>query len=353
MRVLAINAPGVLARDLQKRVNRTEGMKLLIADTANPLPEESGAVRFVKFSSRRKVDLEAIAKLRKTIRDFRPEIVHSFLPRSLSQTVLATIGLRNPPKIVSFYGITRVPSWREPADWISYLSPKVAMHACESHAVKDAMVQGGIRENRCQVIYNCVEGEIDSLTREELRAKFDIPSKSFVLGTVATIRPVKGIDVLLRALIECCDIENWVAIIAGPVLDPRVKELASDPRLLGRLRMPGYIEPASALMKGMDLFIMPSRKEGLCRALLEAMGQGVCPVVSNAGGMKEIVRDGVDGVVIPSEDVTALASAIRQLHSDPARISRFGASALERVQSMCAPHVVGDRLMDMYQRLSA
>ncbi len=353
MRILAINAPGALARDLQERANATEGMKLLVADASNPLPNETRDVHFLKYSSRRKVDLAAISRLRKTIRDFQPEIVHSFLPRSLSQTVLATIGMRKPPKIVSFYGITRVPSWREPADWISYLSPRIAMHACESNAVKNALVQGGIHESKCQVVYNCVEPESNVLMRDELRAKFEIPRNTFVLGTVATIRPVKGIDVLMRALIQCADIENWIAIIAGPVQDPVVSELANDPRIRGRLRMLGYTNNASSLMRGMDLFVMPSRKEGLCRALLEAMGQGVCPIVSNAGGMKEIVRSGVDGVVFPSEDVAALAGAIRQLQSDPDRISTYGKSSMERVQSMCAPKVVGARVMDMYKKLSA
>ncbi len=353
MRVLTINAPVALASNLQRRANTTEGMKLMIADGSVPLGDDFGNVRFLKYSSRWKVDFAAIARLRKSIRDFQPDIVHSFLPRSLSQTVLATIGMRKPPKIISFYGITRVPSWREPADWISYLSPKVSMHACESNAVKNALMQGGIRASKCEVIYNCVETETSLMPRKDLLAKFQIAPDAFVIGTVATIRPVKGIDVMLRALIQVTDIQNWIAIIAGPIKDPAVVELVKDPRLHGRLRMLGYVDNASTLMRGMDLFVMPSRKEGLCRALLEAMGQSVCPIVSNAGGMKEVVRDGVDGVVFPSEDNNALALAIRRLHSAPDQISRLGKSAMDRVEAMCAPSVVGDRVMEMYQRLAA
>ncbi len=353
MRVLTINAPRALACNLQGRANATEKMKLMIADASVPLGKDDGNVRFVKYSSRRKMDFAAIACLRKSIRDFQPDIVHSFLPRSLSQTVLATIGMRKPPKIVSFYGITRVPSWRDPADWISYLSPKVAMHACESIAVKNALIEGGIRESKCEVIYNCVETQSNPWSRAELLAKFQFAPDAFIVGTVATIRPVKGIDVMLRALIQLSDIPNWVAILAGPVNDPAVAQLLSDPRLEGRLRMLGYIDNASSLMQGMDLFVMPSRKEGLCRALLEAMGQSVCPIVSNAGGMKEVVRDGVDGVVVPRGDEGALAIAIRRLYSAPDQISRLGKSAKERVQSMCAPSVVGERVIEMYKRLAA
>ena len=353
MRVLVVNAPKALARDLHQRDNAVERMNLLLADASNPLPAEDGCDSFVTISSRRKVDLAAIGALRKTIREFQPDIVHSFLPRSLSQTVLATIGLRKKPKIVSFYGITRVPSWREPADWITYLSPRVSMHACESYAVKSALVQGGVPEAKCEVIYNCVEKSAHVLSRQELLAKYQIPEGAFVVGTVATVRPVKGIDVLLRALIECSDIGNLFAIIAGPIHDSKAATLSHHPRLQGRIRMLGYTHNASSLMQGMDLFAMPSRKEGLCRALLEAMGQGVCPIVSDAGGMKEVVRNGIDGIVFPTEDSVALASAIRRLHATPTQITRFGCSANERVQSMCSPRVVGDRVINMYRRLVA
>lgn len=353
MRILAINAPASLARDLQQRANTTDGMELLIADASNPLASGLGHDQFVAFSSRRKVDLRAISTLRQTIRNFQPDIVHSFLPRALSQTVLATIGMKKRPTIVSFYGITRVPSWREPADWITFLSPRVSVHACESIAVKDALIQGGVNESKCEVIYNCVEKVALSLSREELRAKFGISANAFVVGTVATIRHVKGIDILLRALIECFDIPNLVAIIAGPMDDPAAAALANNPRLQGRLRMLGYTNNAATLMKGMDLFVMPSRKEGLCRALLEAMGQGVCPIVSNAGGMKEVVRNGLDGIVFQSEDSVALAAAIRRLHAAPLQISALGESALKRVQSMCSPQVVGERVFKMYRRLAA
>ena len=353
MRVLVVNAPGALVSDLQKRAHATRGMQLMIADVTNPLEAGSGSEQFVSFSSCRKVDFAAIAILRRTIRNFQPDIVHSFLPRALSQTVLATIGMFRPPKIVSFYGITRVPSWREPADWITYLSPKVSMHACESNAVKAALVQGGVKDSKCEVIYNCV-GKIEpTLTRQELLARHQIPDNAFVVGTVATIRPIKGIDILMRALIECSHIANLVALIAGPVQDSAVATLANDPRLRGRIRMLGYTASASALMKGMDLFVMPSRKEGLCRALLEAMGQSVCPIVSDAGGMKEVVRNGIDGIVFPSGDSIALASAIQRLYAAPEQIEVYGESAHERVESMCSPEIVGERVVKMYQRLAA
>jgi glycosyltransferase involved in cell wall biosynthesis len=323
----------------------------LIAGPHNPLEPGIGSSQFLPFASRRKIDFKAIQLLRREIQQFQPDIVHAFLPRSLAQVVLATIGLRKPPKIVSFYGITRVPSWRDPSNWITYLSPKVTMHACESKAVKQALTLGGVADHKCSVIYNCVDKTPTVDNRDAIRQAHQIPTDAFVVGTVATIRPIKGIDILIEALIKCHEIPNLYALIAGPVDDPKVAKLAQDPRIANRVKMLGYTPNANQLMPAMDLFVMPSRKEGLCRALLEAMGQSVCPVVSDAGGMKEIVRSGMDGVVFPSEDVDSLAAAIARLQSTPDLVNQYAQSAFARVNEMCAPAVVGDRILAMYQRL--
>jgi len=122
-------------------------------------------------------------------------------------------------------------------------------------------------------------------------------------------------------------------------------------RLQARLKMPGHIHDAQRLMRVFDLFVMPSRREGLCRALLEAMDQAICPIVSDAGGMKEMVRHGKDGIVFPTENVAALRDAITQLHGDRETLAKFGSSAQTRVREICSPHQFAGRLEAMYKRL--
>ena len=349
MRLLIIHGPDELARELQRKTELTSGFKLLVAGRSNPLRENVGNAIFQYLPCRCKFDLASIRQLRSTILRFSPDVVHAFEPRSLAQTVLATMGMRRKPKIVSFYGITRPPSWRDPSNWFTYLSPYVALHACESNAVKTALQEAGVRENRCHVIYNCVSVPDPTLSREEIRRKLNVPFDAFVVGTVATIRPVKGIDILLRAMMDCAGIPNLYAVMVGNLEDPEVERLRTDERIRDRVRWLGYVPNGSSLMPAMDLFVMPSRKEGLCRALLEAMGQCVCPVVSDAGGMKEIVRDKIDGVVFPSEDHQALASAIQDLRDSPELVVTYGKSAYDRVNTMCSPVVVRERVMRLYE----
>jgi glycosyltransferase involved in cell wall biosynthesis len=171
------------------------------------------------------------------------------------------------------------------------------------------------------------------------------------VGTVATIRRVKGTDLLLEAAIECADLDDIYWLLIGPVRDRKVSSLASDRRIRERVRLLGYRADAPSLISGADLFVMPSRREALCRALLEAMAQRVCPVVSDVGGMKEVVRDGVDGLVIPSENVGALARAIRELHADRELVRRFSDSAMNRVVRDFSPECVAERTIELYHRV--
>ena len=73
-------------------------------------------------------------------------------------------------------------------------------------------------------------------------------------------------------------------------------------------------------------------------------------MVSDAGGMKEIVRDRVDGVVFPKEDHRMLAGVIRQLYHDRKLLGQFGASAGQRVAAMCSPEQMRDRVLQMYDK---
>ena len=78
---------------------------------------------------------------------------------------------------------------------------------------------------------------------------------------------------------------------------------------------------------------MPSReREGLPKAVIEAMSLGVVPIVSNVGGMPELVRNGVDGVVVPPEDSDSLAKAIIELANDSEKQKEFSQSSIERVK---------------------
>jgi glycosyltransferase involved in cell wall biosynthesis len=286
--------------------------------------------------------------VREAIRRTQADVVHAFMSRSLAHAVLATATMRNAPRLVSFRGILATPHLWDPVQWITYRCPLIAAHACESEAVRDAMIASGVDAARCGVVYNCVARTLKPVGRIAARRAWNVPHDAFVIGTVANIRHVKGVDLLLRAARECVDLPNVYFVVMGKVCDRHVAKMGADPRIARRVRLTGLLKNAADLVAGADLFVMPSRSEGLCRALLEAMSHGLCPVVSDAGGMKEVVRHGEDGLVTPRGDVAALAAALRRLHGDRELLAALGSSAQRRMNEF-TPTAMAERLARLYR----
>lgn len=314
-------------------------------------PYDQGPLRILPYHQRSKVSPKSSASIREAVLAFRPDIVQTYGSRPLAHAVMALVGRKDRPKLLSYRGVTSVPSRLRIEDWFTYLSPVVDAHACESQASMDGLLAGGVPRERCFLAYNCLtRPPKPSVTREAL-AEFGIPSDAFVVASVANFRRVKGGDLLVQAAKLCADLPDAHFLLLGEVRDRQINKLAADPALQGRVHLAGFRNDAMDLASTADLFVMPSRAEALCVALLEAMSMGVCPIVSDAGGMKEAVRHKTDGLVVPKGSAEALAAAIRQLCSDRGQLARFGESAALRFKEMFDRDVVADRFATAYHGL--
>lgn len=352
MKVMLLNAPSALLNPLAAH----KDLEVVQLDDEGRLKKYekqlSWRVKVVPHRTTSKLDPTAILNLRRHISEHQPDVIHAFWGQSLANAVLATWRHPVKPKLISFRGIQTVPSKWDPTNHLTFLNPSVAWHACESNAVRQGLIGGGIDPARCHTVYNCVDmTDAKPLGRRgPLWKSLNLPRRAFVVGTVATIRPVKGIDLLLEAAIRCRDLRQAYFVIVGPVHDPRVTELAADPRLKDRVRLTGYSRRAIELISCADVFVMPSRQEALCRALLEAMSLGICPLVSAAGGMKEVVRHKRDGLVFPIENVHLLERSLRRLYRNRELTQQYGTSARERVAEMCSPEKMCERTLALYRR---
>lgn len=315
-------------------------------------PTDPANVKVLTYQGGAKLNLRAIWSVRQVIQRERPDVVQPHFAKALAHATQAVVGIRGRPAIVSLRGIVPPLSWWNAGDWITYWHPLVNAHACESEAVRQALVKSHIAAAKCHVVYNCVDTLAPQGPGRPGLAPFGIEQNDFVLGVVARMRRIKGVDLLLRAAMECTDLPDLRLMLFGEIEDSEVERLAEDPRIRHRVRFAGRRTDARELISGADVLVMPSRSEGVANALLEGMHQGVCPLISNVGGIKEVVRHEQDGLVVPREDVPALVAAIRRLHADRQLVRRLASSAQQRVREFSAM-AMAQRLAEIYRPLAA
>lgn len=120
----------------------------------------------------------------------------------------------------------------------------------------------------------------------------------------------------------------------------------------GAVRFLGWVDAKAkpALWRQAALFVLPSRFEGQPMGLLEAMGQGLASVATAVGGVPDVMQDGVQGRLVPVDDVAALAAALEALLADPAARQRMGAAARQTVQQRFSAEAVERQLHALYAR---
>jgi glycosyltransferase involved in cell wall biosynthesis len=130
----------------------------------------------------------------------------------------------------------------------------------------------------------------------------------------------------------------------------RIEELG----ITGSAAVSSWLSPeqVAELLSGADIFVLPSRNEGQPMALLEAMANGMAVVVSDVGGIPEMVEDGRSGLLVPPDDPDALAAALRRLLSDVDLRELLGAAARERVLDRFDINVVWRRFDALYRQVS-
>jgi glycosyltransferase involved in cell wall biosynthesis len=311
-------------------------------------PADCPVVRLGVRSLHRPHALAAAAKLRRFWRDHGTDVVQVyFLDSAYFGVPLARLaGVRRVVRVRNNLGHWLTPKHR----WLGRLVAGLAdvtLTNCEParRALLDA--EGG-DARKVVVLENGVD--LDRFASLPPPA-FDHPE--VVVGTVANLRPVKGIDVLARAAARVvADLPHVRFRVAGqgeqrPELARLVKELG----LGDHFELAGPVADVPEFLAGVDLAVLPSRAEGMSNALLEAMAAGRAVVATDVGANGQLLRGGELGVLVPPEDAAALAAAVGRLVRDPASGRRLGAAARREVDGDFIRDGMRGRFAAFYQRL--
>ena len=174
-----------------------------------------------------------------------------------------------------------------------------------------------------------------------------------VVGTVGNLYPVKGQTHLLQSipliLKECPD---TMFVFAGRgELEKTLKKEAAELGIEAHVRFLGFVADVPALLNKLDVFTLPSLAECFPLSVLEAMSHGVPPVVTDVGGNREIIDDGVSGYIVPAADHEALAEKIICLLQDKELARSIGEQACRTIQARFSMETMLSNYEHLYDRL--
>src|SRR5690554_5235559 len=186
----------------------------------------------------------------------------------------------------------------DPSGYLTHLSLRVDRINCVYKATRDDQqkhVWGN--KNKVCTVYKGHDLDWYQDTPVDLK-QFGVPDGAFVVGSVANIRPRKGLPILLKATHMLPRDSNIHLLLVGRGMNnPEVQALIQASPMADRIHLTGFRKDAPAIIASCQVSVLASTKrEGLPKTVIEAMAYGVAPIVSDTGGSAELIEDGVSGI---------------------------------------------------------
>ncbi len=275
-----------------------------------------------------------LTSLRAAIRQSSPDVVISFMDQMNVLTLLSTRGTGIPVIVTEHTdpGLAhRHPVWNRLRNMLYPRAAKVIVLSESSKQFFSPRIQDRTLIIPNPIMVEAADGSIHASDRHQIVA----------LGRFG---PEKGFDTLIAAFAELApEFPDWDLVIWGDgqlrgALEAQRNELG----LQDRVRLPGRTSNPHAELRKADLYALSSRREGFPMALAEAMACGLPAVAFDLpSGPRDIIRDGIDGVIVPNGDQAALGSALANLMRDPDQRAAMALRAPEVLDRFGVESVMG------------
>lgn len=314
---------------------------------------------YVEIGERNPLDYQTWTTLRDLVRARRIDIVHAHDYK----TDLMAWALARYEQVIP---LTTAHGWTGHSRrerWVYYPVEKRLMRSfpavvAVSSEIRTELIRSGVDPRRISVILNGIDHlafKRDQQRRQRLRERLDIEDNDVVIGTVGRLEPQKRFDLLIEAINRLrLTNQRLKLVIAGEgslrgELEAQVKRLGAT----SSVRLLGHLEDMQSFYCGLDLFTQSSAYEGTPNVVLEAMAFEVPIVATSVGGTAELIRDGVDGLLVESGSVDQLAAAINMTQEYPVAAAERVASARRRVETDLSFATRMQHLERIYDRLAS
>jgi glycosyltransferase involved in cell wall biosynthesis len=294
-----------------------------------------------------------VAEVRRLLKELRPDLLHTHLYHPNLYGRLAALGLGIPVVAAVHNSYTRAKFHRRLWNYLlSWTTARVLVGSTQ--VWEDVRHYDGVPPARLLLLpYGIRPEDLEtSLSRQEVRQILGV--SGFVLGAVGRLEEQKGHLYLLEALAQARpELPEATLLLVGdgrlrPDLERRARELG----LAEQVRFLGTRRDLPLIYRALDLFVQPSRWEGLPLALLQAMGAGLPVLATRVSGVREVVNEGRNGRLVEPGDATALARVLLELYRQPELRARLGAAARLTIQEGYSLEAMLAQLEQLYLELA-
>lgn len=176
---------------------------------------------------------------------------------------------------------------------------------------------------------------------------------NFILGYIGQLIPRKGLDILIKALVEVDDVPWRLYLIGDGPQRQELENLARQKGVLGRIHFMGFRKDRLDFLRGFDVFVLPSRLEGIPRCLMEAMGAGVPVIASNIPGCNDLVQDQKTGLLFQVDNQAILSAVIKKMAISTEIRKYFAQNAVDYVGSNYSAVRMACKYLKLFEQISA
>lgn len=311
-------------------------------------------------------DLLAARTLARIIREVRPDVVHTHTAKAGAVGRFAALVAARPRPVVvhtfhghvlrGYFGTTGSRVYRAIETVLARLSDRLVAVSPE---VRDELVGLGVAPaSKFEVIRLGIDLEPRVRfegDRAEVRRRLGIPADTFLVGWFGRMTAVKRTDDLLTTLaaLRGLGVDATLLLVGDGDDRPRLEERAHALGLARSCLFLGYQEEVAPWYAICDAVVLTSANEGTPVTIIEALAAGKPVVVTDVGGVSDVVEEAVTGYLVPAGDTDALAERLRRIAADPPAAARMGAAGRDVVLDRYAvSRLVGD-VDALYRRLLA
>lgn len=357
MRILHLDTGPTLRGGQQQILLLLRGLRaqhcpqMLLAPVNSPLAlrarQEGFQVREIEFQGWH--ILTTIAQIRAALKEFNPELFHFHDARAHGFGQGANRKVKLPAVIsrrVAF------PLKQNPFSRQKYSFPRQRFIAVSAF-IRNQLIQSGMNPSRVDVVYDGVDIHAPAVFNPAGIA--GVKGTGFTIGSVGALEAEKGYDLLIEAIARIQPrLPELRCMIAGHGSKRAALErLVSKRRTNSILRIVDFPDSLPNFLRALELFVLPSRSEGLGSILLMAMHCGVSVLASAVGGIPEIVEHEKTGFLFPGENVDALSQMLEGLARDPVRRKSVIDAARAKIRSQFSVEEMTRATLACYERALA